>query len=97
MARQAFDAASGRERAAILERVRKMALREGDARVIWAIHDYLSKKRKEMDEKYDFRYSQIRRVFGILLAEGWMKWEDLEGISPDKLDEIRIAAEVFSS
>ena len=48
------------------------------------------------EEKYDYRYSVLRFVFARLLQEGWIKPEDLSGISEDKLQEISAIAEFYA-
>lgn len=96
IARQAYKAAYNRECKAILEDVRKMAAETRDSTGLWKIHNYLTKKRKETDEKYDYRYSVLRFVFARLICEGWMHQEDIKGISEDKLQEIREAAEFYA-
>ncbi|VVB67359.1 Uncharacterised protein [uncultured archaeon] len=93
IARRAFKAAYSRECMAIAESVRKMASEINDPIGLWQLHDFLTEKRKETDEKYDFRYSVLPLVFARLLCEGWIKQEDLAGISEQKLQEIRKAAE----
>ena len=42
-----------------------------------AIRDYLNEKAREVDHKYDFRYSVLIGVFARLMAEGWLTPEDL--------------------
>lgn len=59
IARRAYDAAYKRECAAIMEKVGEMAAKADDRVALWRIHDYLSEKRKETDEKYDYRYSVL--------------------------------------
>jgi hypothetical protein len=34
---------------------------------VWRLHDYLTKKRREIDGKYDYRYSVLIFVLGRLL------------------------------
>ena len=60
---------------------------------LWAIHDLLTQRRSEIDEKYDFRYSSLRVVFARLLNEGWLKLDDLAGLSNDRLTDIQRCAE----
>jgi hypothetical protein len=60
---------------------------------LWEIHDYLTVKRKEIDQKYDYRYSVLLSVFARLMCEGWIREKDLEGLSGDKLKEIRRISE----
>lgn len=74
---------------AIVENVRKMAAEINEPSDLWKIHDYLTEKRKETDEKYDYRYSVLILVFAKLVYEGWTQLEDLEGLSDAKLQKIR--------
>lgn len=50
---------------------------------------YLSQRRKEIDRKYDYRYSQLTQVFGRLLYEKRLREEELRGLQEDKLKLIR--------
>ena len=54
-----------------------------------AIEEHLRRKRLEIDRKYDYRYSQLLFVFGRLIREGHLQVEQLNGLSPEKLDYIR--------
>jgi len=56
-ARAAFEAAWGRECGAIRRTVEAMVMRSSDPSEIWRVHDHLSRKRREVDAKYDYRYS----------------------------------------
>ncbi len=56
---------------------------------MWAIEEFLRERRKEIDWKYDYRYSQLIRVFGHLLREGRISEEQLEGLADEKLERIR--------
>ena len=96
IARRAYRAAYERECAAIAGEVRRMAAGIRTPPDMWQIHDYLTKKRKETDEKYDYRYSVLLWVFGRLIYDGWLREEDLAGLSPDKMQEIRQIAEFMA-
>ena len=96
IARRAFDSAYERECMAIAHKVREMADRVYEPSDMWEIHDYLTEKRKETDQKYDYRYTILLSVFARLICEGWIKEEDLEGLSEDKLQEIHRIAEFFA-
>jgi len=69
--------------------VRKMILEVNDPTGLWRIQDYLTEKRNETDEKYDYRYSVLCFVFARLIFEGRIQQKDLEGLAEEKLDEIR--------
>lgn len=89
IARNAYQAAYERECEAILHKVRTMAGEATDPEGLWRIHDYLTEKRKHTDEKYDYRYSVLVFVFARLIREGWIKEEDIAGLSEEKLHEVR--------
>jgi hypothetical protein len=92
IARRAFDLAYERECAALADEVRHMADRIAGPDDIWEIHDFLRGKRKEIDEKYDYRYSVLIFVFARLLGEGRLEESELAGLSDDKLAKIQFLA-----
>lgn len=96
IARWAFSAAYECECISIAHRALKMMAEINEPSDIWEIHDYLTEKRKETDQKYDFRYSVLLFVFARLICEGWVREEDLDGLSGKKLQEIRRIAELIS-
>lgn len=65
---------------AIAQDVREMAAKINGPSDMWEIHDYLTEKREETDQKYNYRYSVLLFVFARLMYEGWIKEEDLEGL-----------------
>ena len=87
-ARRAFDMAYTRECKSIEEELRRRVSDLQTPEGLWAIHDYLTEKRKEMDKKYDYRYSVLLFVFARLLHEGWITRDDLMGLSEDKIEAI---------
>ncbi len=89
MARWAFDAALQREYAELLRQTREMAGKMAEGDDLWRLHDFLTDKRREIDEKYDYRYSQLISVFARLIYQGWLSLEELEGLAEDKLTRIR--------
>lgn len=95
-ARKAFEAAYERECRTIASKLKQMMRDSNDPRTIWRIHDYLSKRRRETDKKYDYRYSVLIEVFARLLNEGWLTESDLDGLRPDKLEKIKDLADYFA-
>ena len=89
IARRAYDAARSREYAALTDEVRRRAKGIADPEHIWELHDFLSSCRKEIDEKYDYRYSKLVFVFARLINEGWLAETELAGLSEEKLAMIR--------
>lgn len=81
IAHRIFDAALERELAEILRAFKAMAASAAGPEAMWEIEAFLSKSRREIDSKYDYRYSQLHSVFGRLLREGRISEEDLSGLS----------------
>ena len=88
VARRAFDSALKRECAAIMQNLKGLSIKAENTDDVWAIHDYLTEQRKIIDEKYDYRYSQLIFVFGRLLREAWIDDKDLEGLNEEKRQAI---------
>lgn len=63
---------------------------------IWDLERYLTERRKEIDRKYDFRYSLLTQVFGKLLFERRITKEELHGLGEDKVKAIRTYAKFLS-
>lgn len=62
---------------------------------LWELETYLTESRKTVDRIYQYRYSDLLQVFSILMRDGWLKEADLDGVQPDKIAEIKDAAEAF--
>jgi hypothetical protein len=60
------------------------------------LEHYLTQRRKEIDRKYDYRYSQLTQVFGRLLYEKRLREGELLGLREDKLKRIRSLAEFLA-
>lgn len=92
LARRVFEAALDRELAAVMAEFKQRAARASGPQEMWDVEDYLSAARREIDSKYDYRYSQLSLVFGRLLREGRIDEDELNGLSEDKLAHIRLIA-----
>jgi len=88
-AHAAFESALSRERLSIRRHVEVLLRDTNDGTEIWAIRDYLNEKARELDQKYDYRYSVLISVFARLMAEGWLTLEDLAGLDIAKCELIR--------
>jgi hypothetical protein len=60
------------------------------------LESYLTQSRKEIDHKYDYRYSVLTDVFGMLVREGRLSEEELAGLGKDKLKSIRSFAKFLA-
>jgi hypothetical protein len=92
VARAAFDSALARETSAIRKIVEEMLQRSNKPTTVWDVLEFLSKKQRELERKYDYRYSVLTGVFARLLYEGWIVESDLAGLAPEKLELIRRGA-----
>lgn len=91
-ARIAFEAALKREIASVLSTFKELAAAASTPEEMWEVEEYLGKQRRDIDAKYDYRYSQLIHVFGRLLRERWIAEEELQHLSQEKLANIhRIA------
>jgi hypothetical protein len=52
----------------------------------------LTDQLKEIEYKYDYRYSALILLFARLLKEGWLQESDLDGIEDDKIEKIKYLA-----
>ena len=95
-AHAAFEAALSRERAAIRREIEAMLRDSDDGAGIWKVRDFLNAKAREIDRKYDFRYSVLIGVFGRLLAEGWLTLDDIGGLDSSKRELIREHSTVWT-
>ena len=96
VARTAFDAALKRELQEVMQEAKQMANQINEPADLWDLEHYLTQRRKEIDRKYDYRYSQLTQVFGRLLYEKRLREEDLLGLQEDKLKLIRSFATFLS-
>ena len=81
-ARKAFDLALTREFDDVTREVKRRAAGIKDRSALWELEDYLTTSRKEIDRKYDYRYSVLPMVFAYLIREG-----RLVNLFPDWPDE----------
>ncbi|MGD8969854.1 MAG: hypothetical protein PVG01_00485 [Desulfobacterales bacterium] len=89
IAREAFERAYERECSYLAGRIREKANQIKKPDDIWELHDFLTEKRKEVDEKYDYRYSVLDFVFGRLIKEGWLNFADLVGLKEEKIERLK--------
>ena len=92
VARHAFGRAYERECKELSNKVKEMANTAKTPEDIWKLHEFLTEKRNEIDEKYDYRYSVLIYVFSTLVREGWLALDDLKGLDEDKIAKIKHTA-----
>ena len=92
IARRAFEGARDREFAALITRLKQLAAQLANSADTWDMHDFLSDQLRDIERKYDYRYSQLVIVFGRLMREKWLEEKDIVGLSEEKLEAIRYIA-----
>jgi hypothetical protein len=96
VARTAFDAALGRELHEVMREAKQMAGGVKEPADLWDLEHYLTQRRKEIDRKYEYRYSQLTQVFGRLLHEKRISEQELRGLREDKMKPIRSFAKFLA-
>src|SRR5882757_4517595 len=93
VARRAFDQALDRHLSAITKEAKRMMSNVADPSDLWQVEAYLTESRKTVDRLYQFRYSDLLRVFSNLMQGEWLKEADLVGLQPEKIADITRGAE----
>src|SRR5882762_3867178 len=79
-----------------MQETKQMANQINEPADLWDLEHFLTQRRKEIDRKYEYQYSQLTHVFGRLLHEQRLREEDLLGLQEDKLKLIRSFATFLS-
>jgi hypothetical protein len=87
VAKEAFDKAYQCECKKIISDIKKYKLERPDD--IWSLSEMLKEREKEINQIYDYRYSQLVMVFAILIKRGCLSIKELEGLSDEKLEQIK--------
>ena len=89
IARRTFDRALHRELEATIREAKQMAARIKEPDELWELERHLTQRRKEIDAKYEFKYSVLLLVLADLVREGRINPDELHGLGEDKLRIIR--------
>jgi len=92
VARRAFENAYEKECKDLIKHIQRRANEANQPNDIWRLHDFLNDRIKEIEDKYDYRYSVFILVFARLLKEGWMTVGEIEGLNEGKIAKIRYLA-----
>jgi len=93
IARKAYDRALQAVLSKLLVEFKGRAASVDSASDMWEIEDYLRKARTDIDQVFDYRYSQLPFVFARLIHEGHIDEGCLSGLSQEKLDLVRFLIE----
>jgi hypothetical protein len=96
VARKTFEQALNRELQEVIQQAKQMAADVTEPSSLWDLEHHLTKCRKEINRKYEYRASKLVFVFGTLLHEGRLTEQDLRGLREDKLEAIRSYADFLS-
>jgi hypothetical protein len=96
IARRAFDAALKRELHEIIQQTKQKASQIREPADVWELERYLTRRRKDIDQKYQFRNSRLKDVLGRLSYENRLREEDLQGLSKDEVERIRSFAQFLA-
>ena len=88
IARAAFDAALEVALGKTLAEFKKKASDAATFSDMWEIEDHLRRQRRNLEQMFDYRYSQLIVVFGSLIRDGYLDEKLLVGLSQDKREEI---------
>jgi hypothetical protein len=94
IARKAYEKALLQELEDVVRVTKQMAAKIKQVGDAWDLESYLTKRRQEIDREYDYRYSVLPEVFGILIRKGRISQQDLRGLSDDKLEYIQTYAKL---
>lgn len=95
VAHRAFDQALQRHLSTIMAEAKRMMANVSEPSQLWEVKAYLTESHKTVDRLYQFRYSDLLRVFSILMRDDWLKEADLAGLQPEKIANIKRGAEIF--
>jgi len=89
IARRAFEVALEAALSRIMAEFKVKAAAATTPSEMWSVEDYLHRRRQEVGETFDHRYSQLPLVFARLIHEGHLDEARLIGLSEEKLEMIR--------
>ena len=89
VARRAFDAALDSALGKIMVEFKRRAAAAATPSEMWDVEAYLRAQRREINEVFDYRYSQLLLVFPLLIREGHIDELLLDGLSEEKRELIR--------
>lgn len=89
IARRAYEAARMAALDATVAEFKARATSVSMPDEMWAMEDFLRRRRRELDEMLDYRYSMLPYVFAQLIRAGHLELSALDGLAEDKLADLR--------
>jgi hypothetical protein len=88
IAKKAFEKAYEQECADLAKKICSRAEKIKEPADIWHLRDFVNKRLREIENRYDYRYSVLILVFAGLIRDGWLNFDDLTGLSQEKIGRI---------
>ena len=89
IARKAYEAALQSALGTVMAEFKRRAAAVTTPSNMWEIEDFLREQRREIDDVFDYRYSQLPFVFARLIRERHLEERLLDGLSDEKREIIR--------
>ena len=89
IARAVFERALDAELAELLAEFKRRVAALERPEEMWPLATWLTRKQRDVNEKYDYRYSQLTLVFARLVREGRVTEDELRDLRDDKIEEMR--------
>ena len=89
LARRVFELALKRELDQTMYEAKARVAKVKEPSELWVLEHWLTKRRNDIDRKYDYRYSVLPQVFAVLIHEGRVSLDELRELSEDKVEYIR--------
>jgi hypothetical protein len=89
IAREVFDRALDAELRDTVAEFKARAAAVSTPEEMWNVRGFLAFREREIEEKYNYRYSQLILVFSRLIREGRVREEELTDLADEKLAFIR--------
>jgi hypothetical protein len=89
VARRCYERMLQQELDAAIQSTKERAAKISQASELWELERHLTQLGKEIDRKYQYKYSTLVPFFADCVREGKLDLEDLPGLADDKLSYIR--------
>lgn len=96
IARAVFDAALKRELQEVMQEIKERANQINERADLWELEHHLTQRRKDIDRRYDFRFSRLTQVFRRLLFEHRVSEGELRPLGEDKRKAIHSCAQFLT-
>jgi hypothetical protein len=92
VARRCYERMLQQELDAAIQSTKERAAKISQASELWELKRHLTRLGKEIDRKYQYKYSTLVPFFADCVREGKLDLEDLRGLADEKLCYIRLHA-----